>query len=98
MIIPVYQRILDSNVTSPSWTYKEFIVHAFHISLISALLETIKFQVPFLEGGGGIRATLDELFVFSNKDNSFNMKRKISFIYTVFKKKKTAINKQVIYL
>lgn len=65
-------------------------IHAFHISLISALLETIKFQVPFFKrrGGGGIRATLDELFVFSNKDNSFNMKRKISFIYIVLLKKK----------
>lgn len=47
--------------------------------------------MPFYFGRKGIKASLDELLVFPNKNNSFNMKRKYSFIY-IFHLKKKEIN------
>lgn len=53
----------------------------------------MKIKVRFYFGRKSTRASLDELRMFSSKDNLFNMKRKYSFIYLVhLKKKSTAIN------
>lgn len=53
----------------------------------------MKIKVRFYFGRKNTRASLDELLMFSSKDNSFNMKRKYLFIYLVhLKKKSTAIN------
>lgn len=64
---------------------------------ISALLEIMKIKVRFYFGRKSTRASLDELLVFSSKDNSFNMKRKYSFtcIYIVHLKKKFNCNKRL---
>lgn len=64
---------------------------------ISALLEIMKIKVRFYFGRKSTRASLDELLVFSSKDNSFNMKRKYSFtcIYIVHLKKKINCNKRL---
>lgn len=54
----------------------------------------MKIKVRFYFGRKGIKASLDELLVFPNKNNSFNMKREYSFIYIFHlkKKKSTTIN------
>lgn len=54
----------------------------------------MKIKVRFYFGRKSTRASLDELLMFSSKDNSFNMKRKYSFnLFSSFEKKKsTAIN------
>lgn len=64
---------------------------------ISALLEIMKIKVRFYFGRKSTRASLDELLMFSSKDNSFNMKRKYSFtcIYIVHLKKKINCNKRL---
>lgn len=92
MIIPVYQWILDRNFYSPP-PFKTIKVQQgdYCILPISALLEIMKIQVPFYFGRKGIKASLDELLVFPNKNNSFNMKRKYSFIYIFHLKKKKSI-------
>lgn len=57
----------------------------------------MKIKVRFYFGRKSTRASLDELLVFSSKDNSFNMKRKYSFtcIYIVHLKKKINCNKRL---
>lgn len=55
----------------------------------------MKIKVRFYFGRKSTRASLDELLMFSSKDNSFNMKRKYSFIYLVHLKKKINCNKRL---
>lgn len=55
----------------------------------------MKIKVLFYFGRKSTRASLDELLMFSSKDNSFNMKRKYSFIYLVHLKKKINCNKRL---
>lgn len=55
----------------------------------------MKIKVRFYFGRKSTRASLDELLMFSSKDNSFNMKRKYSFIYIVHLKKKINCNKRL---
>lgn len=100
MISPVYQWILDWNAYPPPPSpFRNMKVQQedYCILPISALLEIMKIKVRFYFGRKSTRASLDELLVFSSKDNSFNMKRKYSFtcIYIVHLKKKINCNKRL---